>query len=151
MLRRGVITCKGDRCRPGTVADAVENIRDGRCGVGFGSSVSVDSLVHKAIDCVQCLSFPKVTQFSNKLAFSVSEFSENLKTDILEKQSLNDPKKNSGDSETQKFDEMNVVNQQYKSTKAKNPKNELNVFSLLIAIIKGWFSRTKQQFNFVLK
>ena len=45
-------TCKGDRCRPGTVADAVENIRDGRCGVGFGSSVSVDSLVHKAIDCV---------------------------------------------------------------------------------------------------
>lgn len=51
-LRRGVITCKGDRCRPGTVADAVENIRDGRCGVGFGSSVSVDSLVHKAIDCV---------------------------------------------------------------------------------------------------
>jgi hypothetical protein len=73
MLRRGVITCKGDRCRPGTVADAVENIRDGRCGVGFGSSVSVDSLVHKAIDFVQCLSFSKVTQFSKKLAFSVPE------------------------------------------------------------------------------
>ncbi len=73
----------------------------------------------------------------------VSEFSENLKTDILDKQSLNDPKKNSGESETQKFDEMNVADQQYKSSKAKSPKNELNVFSLLIAIIKGWFSRTK--------
>lgn len=63
MLRRGVITCKGDRCRPGTVADAVENIRDGRCGVGFRSSVSVDSLVHKAINCVQCLSFKRLRNF----------------------------------------------------------------------------------------
>ena len=73
----------------------------------------------------------------------VSEFSENLKKDILDKQSPNDPKENSGDSELQKFGDMNVGGQQYKSTKAKSQKNELNLFSLLIAIIKGWFSRTK--------
>ena len=73
----------------------------------------------------------------------VSEFSENLKKDILDKQEQGLPHQ-----ETKQLNSELPISGAKKEkinepTVKKEAKNELNLLALLIAIIKNWFSRTK--------
>ena len=73
----------------------------------------------------------------------VSEFSENLKKDILSKQEQRLPHQ-----ETKQLNsELSISGAKNEKinepTEKKKTKNELNLLTLLIAIIKNWFSRTK--------
>ena len=73
----------------------------------------------------------------------VSEFSENLKKDILDKQEQGLPYQ-----ETKQLNSELPISGAKKEkinepTVKKETKNELNLLALLIAIIKNWFSRTK--------
>ena len=73
----------------------------------------------------------------------VSEFSENLKKDILDKQEQGRPYQ-----ETKELNSELPISEE-KEEKIKEPtvkkdtKNELNLLALLIAIIKNWFSKSK--------
>ena len=73
----------------------------------------------------------------------VSEFSENLKKDILDKQEQRHPYQET----EQVYSELPISGAKKEeineSTVKKETKNELNLLALLIAIIKNWFSRTK--------
>ena len=71
----------------------------------------------------------------------VTQFSENLKLDILDKEGNAGEAAISSDSATQITGKER--DNSSKPTSAKSPKNELNVFALLIAIVKGWFKTSK--------
>ena len=73
----------------------------------------------------------------------VSDFSENLKTDILDKQTEVNMQAQSSELGTEQLTTGKIVEEPKKTNTAKALKNELNVFSLLFAIIKSWFSRSK--------
>ena len=73
----------------------------------------------------------------------VSEFSENLKADILEKQAVAPNQQKNEELEKQKFNDMVHSTEEDTINKNKIPKNELNIFSLLVAILKSWFSGSK--------
>ena len=73
----------------------------------------------------------------------VSQFSENLKTDILEKQGDEVERGASGDLETKTNEQDTPTDNSGKQASTNAPKNELNVFSLLIAIVKSWFTKSK--------
>ena len=73
----------------------------------------------------------------------VSDFSRNLKADILDKQTEVNMQVQSTESATEKLTTGKITEQPKKTNTAKASKNELNAFTLLLAIIKSWFSRTK--------
>ena len=73
----------------------------------------------------------------------VSQFSENLKTDILEKQGDEVEQGASGDLETKTNDQETPTDNSGKQASTNALKNELNVFALLIAIVKSWFTKSK--------
>ena len=73
----------------------------------------------------------------------VSQFSENLKTDILEKQGDEVEQGASGDSETKTNEQETPTDNSGKQASTNALKNELNVFALLIAIVKSWFTKSK--------
>ena len=73
----------------------------------------------------------------------VSQFSENLKTDILEKQGDAVKTGTSGDLEAETKEQETPADNAGKQASTKALKNELNVFALLIAIVKSWFTRSK--------
>ena len=73
----------------------------------------------------------------------VSQFSENLKTDILEKQGDEVEKGASGDLETKTNEQETPTDNSGKQDSNNAAKNELNVFALLIAIVKSWFTKSK--------
>ena len=73
----------------------------------------------------------------------VSDFSENLKTDILDKQTEVNTQSQSSELEPEKLTTGKIAEEQKTTSTAKISKNELNVFSLLFAIIKSWFNRSK--------
>ena len=73
----------------------------------------------------------------------VSQFSENLKTDILEKQGDEVEQGASGDLETKTNEQETPTDNSGKQASTNAPKNELNVFALLIAIVKNWFNKSK--------
>lgn len=73
----------------------------------------------------------------------VSQFSENLKTDILENQGDAVEQEASGDFESETKEQETLTNNSGKQAFTNAPKNELNVFALLIAIMKSWFVRSK--------
>ena len=73
----------------------------------------------------------------------VSEFSENLKLDILEKQAQAVVQESNNVSQASNSNTLNVGDKPGKIRKTNNRKNELNIVSLLIAIVKSWFSKSK--------
>ena len=73
----------------------------------------------------------------------VSEFSKNLKNDILDNQVNLITQQSNGDPKTQKLKDSLISDELDKSYNDKTPKNELNLFSLLLAIIKGWLRGSK--------
>lgn len=73
----------------------------------------------------------------------VSEFSENLKLDILEKQAQAVVQESNNESQASNSNTLNVGDKPGKIRKTNNRKNELNIVSLLIAIVKSWFSKSK--------
>lgn len=73
----------------------------------------------------------------------VSQFSENLKTDILEKQGDEVEQGASGDLETKTNEQETPTDNSGKQASTNALKNELNVFALLIAIVKSWFTKSK--------
>ena len=73
----------------------------------------------------------------------VSQFSENLKTDILEKQGDEVEQGASGDLETKTNEQETPTDNSGKQVSTNALKNELNVFALLIAIVKSWFTKSK--------
>jgi hypothetical protein len=73
----------------------------------------------------------------------VSQFSENLKTDILEKQGDGVEQAASGDFEAETNQQETPTNNSGKQSSTSAPKNELNVFTLLVAIVKSWFTKSK--------
>ena len=75
----------------------------------------------------------------------VSQFSENLKTDILEKQGDEVEQGASGDLETKTNEQETPTDNSGKQASTNAPKNELKVFALLIAIVKSWFTKSNRQ------
>ena len=73
----------------------------------------------------------------------VSQFSENLKTDILEKQGDEVEQGASGDLETKTNEQETPTDNSGKQASTNALKNELNIFALLIAIVKSWFTKSK--------
>ena len=73
----------------------------------------------------------------------VSQFSENLKTDILDKQGDAAEQGPLKESKVEAKQQATQTDSFIKQAPANAPKNELNVFALLISIMKSWFVRSK--------
>ena len=73
----------------------------------------------------------------------VSQFSENLKTDILDKQGDVVEQGYLGNSEAEAKQQKTPNDKSVKQANAKALKNELNVFALFISIVKSWFISSK--------
>ena len=73
----------------------------------------------------------------------VSQFSENLKTDILEKQDDAVEQAASRDFQVAAKQQEVLADKQSKQALGKAPKNELNVFALVMSILKSWFAGSK--------
>ncbi len=74
----------------------------------------------------------------------VSQFSENLKTDILEKQGdAVEPRASENDFGVKAKEHEKQIDISGKQPSTKSTKNELNVIALLIAIVKSWFAKSK--------
>ena len=73
----------------------------------------------------------------------VSQFSENLKTDILEKQGDVVQQGDSTEIDAEAKQQETPTDKSIKRAYTDVPKNELNVFALIIAIVKSWFTSSK--------
>ena len=73
----------------------------------------------------------------------VSQFSENLKTDILDKQGDVVEQVYLGNLEAEAKQQKTPNDKFVKQANAKVLKNELNVFALFISIVKSWFISSK--------
>ena len=66
-----------------------------------------------------------------------------LKLDILEKQAQAVVQESNNESQASNSNTLNVGDKPGKIRKTNNRKNELNIVSLLIAVVKSWFSKSK--------
>ena len=73
----------------------------------------------------------------------VSQFSENLKTDILEKQGdAVEPRASENDFGVKAKEHEKQIDISGEQPSTKSTKNELHVIALLIAIVKSWFAKS---------
>lgn len=73
----------------------------------------------------------------------VSDFAENLKSDIISKMDASTDTSETDASANKSDDSNNVHNSSNSTSASKARKNELNIFRLLIAIVKSWFVKSK--------